>query len=350
MAKNWAQKQYRFLNGAYDNKLLKKLAQYENDRQWQDVFNRLVSKAINQYEWVGDVPDTIDPYFFEEQLLFRGYACWIKISDKIYWSLPCVPTGTQNVYYEHNFYRAVSLGYTKEFKAITKYNKDVFDMISQIDSSMNAEYEGCVCLDNYMRYPMIETIRMYTDKIVDAMRTIDVCAKQLKLSTIIETDEDSKVAMQTAISQIDQNILAVYASSPIASKLRDSKAIPINNVAQTLTTAWNHLTNLWSEFNTAFGINNMNRTEKKERLLVDEVNANNEEIDANDYYRLDQRMRFCENLEAAFGIHVECRIKHAEDMLEDKEGEQGDGRLHDDAEGDNRTPNNAADKSNNSNI
>ena len=334
MGKSWAQKQYSFLHGTYDNKLLKKLAQYENDRQWQDVFNRLVSKAVNQYEWIGDVPETIDPYFFEEQLLFRGFACWIKISDDIYWSLPCVPVGTQNIYYEHNIYRAVSLGFTADFKAITHYNKEVFNLIQQLGQTNSANYEGCVCLDNSQRYPMIETIRIYTDKIVDAMRTIDVLAKQLKLNSIIETDEDSKMAMQTAIAQIDQNVMAIYASSPIATKLRESKVLATGTAPQALVAAWNHLTSLWSEFNTAFGINNMNRTEKRERLLVDEVNANNEEVDLNDYYRLDQRLHFCENLNAAFGINVDCQVKHQ--VQTTKEGLQ-DGRLYNDAKGDSGT-------------
>lgn len=330
MAKNWAQKQYKFLHGTYDNRLLKKLAEYENNRQWQDVFNRLVAKAVNQYEWIGDVPTTIDTYFFEEQLLFRGFACWIKMTDDIYWSLPCVPVGTQNIYYDHNYYRAVSLGFSKEFRAITHYNKDVFDLINQIDSSNNAELEGCVCFDNTQKYPMIETISIYTDKIVDAMRTIDVIAKQLKLGSIIETDEDSKLAIQTAISQIDQNILAIYASPSIATKLKESKALMTGTAPQALIAAWNHLTSLWSEFNTAFGINNMNRTEKRERLLVDEVNANNEEIDLNEQYRLDQRLHFCDNLKAAFGINVGCRLKHE---ITVDEG-QTNGKLYNDDERD----------------
>ena len=333
MAKNWAQNRYKFLSGTYDNKLLKRLAAYENDRQWQDVFNRLVSKAVNQFEWTGEIPNTIDTYFFEEQLLFRAFACWIKVTDDIYWGLPCVPQGTQNIYYEHSYYKAVSLGYHEDFKAITHYNKDVFDKMQQIDNSIKVKTEGCVCFDNTQKYPLIETIYIYTDKIVDAMRTIDIIAKQLKLNTIIETDEDSKLALQTAIAQIDQNILAVYASSPIATKLRESKVLNVGATAQALTAAWNHLTSLWSEFNTAFGINNMNRTEKRERLLVDEVNANNEETDLNDYYRLDQRKHFCENIKAAFGLNIDCKIKHADEV---SNGGESDGTIHGNFERDNR--------------
>ena len=162
------------------------------------------------------------------------------------------------------------------------------------------------------------------------MRAIDTLAKQLKYSSIIETDEDSKVAMQQAIKDIDQNIIAIFASSAISTRLRESKAIPTNNAAAALTTAWNDLTSTWSEFNTALGINNMNRTEKRERLLVDEVNSNNQETKANGFYRLDQRLHFCENMKAAFGLDITCVERHP---IEELESEDGNGTVHNDFTG-----------------
>lgn len=329
MGKSWAQKQYRSLSGAYDHKLLKKLAQYENDRQWQDVFNRLVSLVVNIYKWNG-LPETIDEYFFEEQLLFRGIAGVIKMSDEIYLGLPVTGCGQMNIYYEHSTYRAISLGFSEEFNAITKYNKNIFDYIKAAGGTDKAKYDGCICKDNYQVYPLIETIRIYTDKIVDKMRTIDVLSKQLKLSTIIETDEDSKVAIQQAIKDIDTNVLAVFSSSSLTTKLRESKSLPTNTAASALTTAWNDLTSTWSEFNTAFGINNMNRSEKRERLLVDEVNSNNQETKANGFYRLDQRLHFCENMKAAFGLDITCEERHPNVTAEET---AVNGRIHDDATG-----------------
>lgn len=331
MAKSWLQNRYKFLNGSYDHRLLKKLAQFENDRQWQDVFNRLVSNVVNQYKWEGDIPNTIDLYFFEEQLLFRGMACWIKVSNDIFWGLPCIPTGAQNIYYDHNVYRAISLGFREDFRAITHYNKDAFDIIQQFGAEQSAKYDGCVCFDNYQHYPMIETVCIYTDKIVDTMRTLDVLGKQLKYSSIIETDEDSKLAMQTALRDIDQNLIAIVATNAITTKLRESKQINLGTAPNALISAWNHLTSLWSEFNTAFGINNMNRTEKRERLLVDEVNANNQEIQMNAQYRLDQRLHFCENLKSAFGIDVTCSERHPANISNSEE--LADGRIHGNFEG-----------------
>ena len=261
------------------------------------------------------------------------------MTDDIYLGLPVTGCGQMNIYYEHSTYRAVSLGFSEEFNAITKYNKDIFSMIQAAGGQSRAKYDGCVCKDNYQGYPLIETIRIYTDKIVDKMRTIDVLSKQLKLSSIIETDEDSKIAMQQAIKDIDTNVLAIFASSSITTRLRESKAIPTNNAAASLTVAWNDLTSTWSEFNTAFGINNMNRTEKKERLLVDEVNSNNQETQANGFYRLDQRLHFCENMKAAFGLDIKCEERHPHEV----KGEDNNGRVYDNIAGSNGDNTNSAD-------
>ena len=73
----------------------------------------------------------------------------------------------------------------------------------------------------------------------------------------------------------------------------------------------------------------MNRTEKRERLLVDEVNSNNQETKANGFYRLDQRLHFCENMKAAFGLDITCVERHPAES----ESEDGNGTVHNDFTG-----------------
>lgn len=334
MSKSWAQKRYPFLNGTYNSKQLRKYAEYENNRQWQDVFNRLVSLAINIFEWGGDFPETCDQYFFEETLLFNASACIVD-SSKVgtFISLPCIPAGAMNMYYEHNHYRAYSLGYSEPFNAITHYNKDIFNKILRNGDTSKLPLNGCVCFDNPQKYPMIETIEIYTNKIVDAMRTIDVLTKRLKVPAIIDTDEDSALAIKTALTDIDNNVLAVFSGSNLASKLAASNSIDTGNSAQAIEAAWNNLNNLWSGIFTALGINNLNTADKRERLLVDEVNSNNDSIDLNVQYRLDQRLHFCENMKAAFGVNITCKIKHENTLLKPStvtENRGSNGGIYDD--------------------
>ena len=267
----WYDKIYPFANDIIgkDTRTMKRLAQAENNRQWQDVFNRLVSLAVNLFEWEG-LPETCDQYFFETCLLWAGRACVIYDNERnAYFSLNCVPASNVNFYYENAYYRAISVGYSQPFKAVTHYNKNVD--IQALDTKLT-EQLGVVCYDNIQQYPMIETLCIYTDKIVDAMRTMDVIAKQLKIPAIITTDEQSKTSVQEAIRNIDTNLIAIMAKRDLAKQLVDSKSLPTGAQGTNLEIMWKHLHNLWSEALTALGINNMSSSDKKERLITDEVN------------------------------------------------------------------------------
>lgn len=310
----WLRQYYPFMcgkNSARNSKELRKYAEYENNRQWQDVFNRLVSIVTNIYEWDG-LPDTCDQYFLETILLWQAQACIIYDKEKGgYLSLPSTPASKMNVYYQNTYWRAYSLGYSQKFLALTKWNKDIYKKATPFIDETETLPIGCVCSDNIMSYPLIETVQIYTDKLVDVLRAIDVKVKQLKLGFIIETDEESKTAIQQAIRDVDNNVLAVYARRDIAKVMKESKSINTGSTPMELETLWKAYDNIMSAFLTAFGINNLNTADKKERLLTDEVNSNNEQIALNAAYRLDQRLHFCENLNSVFGTNVTCRIRHS---------------------------------------
>lgn len=314
---------YAFTKSSKDSREMRRYAQYENERQWQDVFNRLFSICVNIFEWEG-LPETCDQYFFESILLWRGYACIVNDEEKGgFLTLPCTPASQMNFYYDNSFYRAYTLGYSKKFMALTHWNKDI---LKQITPAYEADTitKGVVCFDNTQKYALSETVRLYTDKIVDAMRSIDVASRQLKFPAIIETDEDTKKSIQEAVKSIDMNTLAVYANRNLTAKLRESKAIPTGSQPAILDALWNHYNNTYSAFLTAFGINNLNTSDKKERLLTGEIDSNNEQIALNAAYRLDQRLHFCENFNAVFGTNISCKIRHQyeENTMDEKDAKQ----------------------------
>lgn len=306
----WLYKQYPYCGVPKNSREAKRLAQYQNDFVWQNLFNRTVSIAVNQFEWVG-MPETCDTYFFEKLLLFNTKACVIFDPDfNAYLSLPCTEASPTNLYYESGFYKAFSRGYEKRFMALTHYNKDLFDKMLLESTEISSTIKGVVCEDNQIGFSMLDTIILYVDRIMDAMRTIDVVAKQLKLAALIETDEDSKLAVKTAIDYIDSNVLAVFASGKVTKAVKESKSIPTGVNPSTIEAAWNHLHNLQSELLTAFGTNNLNTGDKRERLITSEVESNNDYIQLNAAYRLDSRLHFCENFNSVFGTNISCKIRH----------------------------------------
>lgn len=300
----WINRTLPFLQGRRtDSKSLRKYAQWENERLWQDIYTRYFNVMVNLFRWEG-LPSTIDPTFLESLLLFDAEACIVFDPDfNSYLGLPTTVAGNLNIYYQASFYRAYSLNYSKTFLALTKFNKDIIgDMVSLAGGQITDTYMiGCVCRDNPQAYRMTDTLEIYTTKMVNAMRAIDVVQSQAKLPVIIETDEDTKIAVQQAIKDIDSNVLAVYASKDLAKKLKETKNFPTQFNPAVLDILWAHKNNLESEMLTAFGLNNLNTNDKKERLLTDEIKSNNQAIAMQLDSRLATRELFCENLQAAFG-------------------------------------------------
>lgn len=318
---------------ATDRRSLKRFAQYENHRQWIDVFNRLVAIVLNQFKWEG-LPPTCDPYFFEQSLLFRGDACIIEDAPDRMLSIACVPMSGMSIYYTHPQYRAISLHYNEPFMAVDEHNKDMYSWMTELSGADgSAPKRGVVCKDNLMGYSLIQTIEIYTDKLVDAQRTIDVIAKLLKIPSLIETDPESKLAIQTAIGDINENVIALYASKDLIKKIRETKSIPIGVNPSMLTAAWDHYNNTLSAFYTAVGINNLNTADKKERLLTDEVNSNNDAIQQNLGYRLEMRKQFCRDMKAVFGLDVDCNLRYTDTETLASKGGVRDGGNHDDLTG-----------------
>lgn len=321
----WVTNIYPFARDMVGNnsRTLHRLAMFENNRQWQDVFNRLVALATNLYEWK-NLPESCDAYFLEQTLLWTGRCCIIDDPDlHVKLSLRCTPASGMNFYYENVFYRAVSVGYSKPFRAITHYNKGL-DLTPLGADFTLSETKGVVIFDNTQGYPLIETLMMYTDKIVDAMRTLDVLLKQLKIPAIITTDESTKTSVQAAIDNIDRNLIAIMVKPSLKNALNEAKSLPTGVQGTNLELVWKHLHNLWSEALTAIGINNMNSQDKKERLIVDEVNSNNDFVKQNSNYRLDSRKHGCENYKAAFGEEIDVVVRHEDEVIQN-------GNIYDDA-------------------
>ena len=83
---------------------------------------------------------------------------------------------------------------------------------------------------------------------------------------------------------------------------------------------WNSLMN---ELLTFLGINN-NNTDKKERLLVDEVNANNEFILVNIEHMYEERKLACELINEKFGLNITVERREVDVYGSIHTGAEGD--------------------------
>lgn len=264
---------------------IKKDARWKNNREFNNWFSYFANLYMNSFEWV-NMPPSINTRFLEETLFWDGKILFFNDKDYGYMALPCSGEGMQNPYWEYTKYRASSNQYNEVFNA-----------------------EECVLIrENQLMYPVLFMIETLTAKICDASRTIDVYAKSMKRPWLVTCSEDEKCTHKTLIDAVEDNELAIIgAKGRIGGE--SMKVYGNSQDGNGLMSLWRHKHELLNEIMTYFGINNSN-TDKRERLLTNEVDSNLQLIKLNIDTKLDWRKIACDEINKKFGLNVTIKIKH----------------------------------------
>lgn len=276
----------------YNTLSKKKVALYENDIEFQNMFYNLLNILMYSFSIEG-LPDSCNERFFKLNLIFNGYAALIKDPDLGYLSLgvrPTVNSNQLNIYGEFPDVMAFGWnGFNKQYKNYM-YGTD------------NSDAEAVICRDNDLMYPMVNIIWMYAKRLTDTMRTLDVTARKLKTPYFITCDEAQKSSIKKILDDVDFNqdsIIANRSTMPNEFNVLQTGVQP-----ESVRVLWEHYSNLESEIRTFLGINSAANLDKKERLVVDEAEANDILTDINIQYRLKNYQQFCDTVNNLWGLNI----------------------------------------------
>ena len=315
---------YQFLFGNLPLKNLneRKLAKYETDREFVNTFNRLFNAALNTFRWEG-LPATCNERFLEISLMLYGNAL-IADRDGAFVNLACASGGEINIYGEPLTAYGYGLnGWNEKYNLYIDGMEESRVVLDGVARDGSENYNAVMCRDNKVSYPYVNYVFMAAQRLTRAMRTMDVVCQNLKQPVIITCEESMVKTVRETLNQRGDNVNAIISSGklPIDSfKVWDTKANP-----DTLKVMWEHYDSLDAHVKELFGVNNNAQIDKKERLLVDEVNANNEATEQSVEHRLAERQLFCERVNRAFGLNLSVSLNvsrpHGEDEAEEMEVE-----------------------------
>lgn len=288
----WLNNWFPMFSGKADSK---KLAKYENNLEWQNTFVRLVNTCLDQFEWTG-LPDSCNSRFIEQALLFEGKFALVNDPDYGFLSLRATPNNVYNIYGE--FDRVHVYGYNG-------YSRD-FDL--WVDGGDNKNSKAVLCRDNDCGYPYYLYIIMATDRMSQAMRSIDVASYQLKHPYFIQCEESQKLSIERILSDVGNNKPAIITTKAVSPD--DFKVVQTGANPAVLQQMWDNYYKHENNVKQILGINNNSMPDKSERLLVDEVNANDEQTAINIDIRLKERQHFCEIANKLFGLNISVDVKH----------------------------------------
>lgn len=241
--------------------------------------------AMDQHEWKG-LPETIEERFIERGLYYDGQMFAYNHKQLGPLCLPCMGLGTPNVYGEFMRYRVIGFNFTDE--------------VSRED--------GVLIENNKLRMPTSDIVDYFTEQLYNVKRARDVNLQQLKFQFAFAISDKNELTLKKILEKVDDN-------DPLI--ITDKNAINLDEVVKVFNTGVKPMLaeltdtyhDIMNEALTYLGINNAN-TDKRERLITDEANANNQFIECCSELFLQSRQKACEeiNKKLGWGVSVQLRV------------------------------------------
>lgn len=248
-----------------------------NDLTFQVLYDKYRLVCMNEYKWDG-LPDGILERHVERQLFKHGKAIFYEKADHGFMCLECQDGGPVNVYGDPIYYNAFG-----------------FNLMDRVNS------EDCVIIENNMlRIPTEQFILFYVNKLTEAERTMDVNVKANKSPVVVLCDDKDVLSFKTIFNKVDGNVPAIFADRALnidGIQALDLKAKFLGNELM------DYKHSVESELLTFLGINNP-AVDKKERLITDEANSNNQLIESFFELQLEARRRACDEINEKYGLQV----------------------------------------------
>lgn len=259
-----------------------------NDMTFNDYLDRFKKVALSIFEWV-NLPKGMDSRFLEKSLYYDGKATLLKDRNYGYINTRCCSNGYVNIYNLPSELHCYSFTYSEDRKLYTG-----------LPSPEATEYDECILvMNNWDMIPTSATMELFAYRLYEAECTAFTNIKAQKTPITCIADEKNRMSIENAISQYDGN-------KPFI--IFDKGQMLLNTFKVLKTEApfiadkiMDYKKEIWNEALTFLGINNI-MIDKKERLVADEANSNNELINLNLQSMLAPRIEACKQFNEKFGL------------------------------------------------
>lgn len=256
----------------------------------------LTELAINRFKWEG-LPKSIDHRFLELELFRHALAVfYFDAQYDRHFAVAAAPMGALNVYENPVQFRTYG----------TRYNAKTLS--------------GAECVPiwaNMLRTPDIDIVEVYAEQLTELTVTIQANSKLLRKAKIIYATENTRLSYANVARQIDEGVEVLYGQedglNPSNIQVLDLGGDPVGVLNLMIAKS-----KLWNECMTMLGINNANQ-DKKERLVADEVAANDDQVFATRGIALNSRKYAAEQINERFRMKDGSRLNITVDFNTENE-------------------------------
>lgn len=260
----------------------------DRKRLYEVMFTRVISElAINRFKW--EMPKEIDTRFVETWLMRQGLVVFFKDNDfDKYFALRGAASGKWNMY----------------------DNPIAFTVTGSSMLSKSLSAKDCVPIwCNALRVPEWDFIMLYATKMAELEITIETNIKGMRTPVLFAVGDNERLSFANLWRQMQEGEPAIFGTETLLGQDDLEKKIKKFDIGVDKDQVLNLQivkSKMWNELMTLLGIDNANQ-DKRERLVADEVSANNQQMSAIRNASLNARNLACDLINDKFGLDVSVK-------------------------------------------
>lgn len=260
-------------------------AQILNASTYNDYLARMRKIALSMFEWQ-NLPATMNSRYLELCLYYKGQAALLYDDDYGFINTQAADSGYINIY-----------GLPTRINCFSyEYNQMRELYVPNVNSAKNQE---CILvMNNYERIPTAATISLFANRMSEAQRTADINVQAQRTPVLILGDKPQELTLRNLYAQYDGNSPVIFGNQNQLTT--DSMQVLKTDAPFVAKDLMEYKMQIWNEFLTFLGVNNL--AEKRERLISNEVDSNNELVNLNLQSYLAPRKQACNEFNAKFGL------------------------------------------------
>lgn len=280
------------------------LKKSENGRDYITFyfFNQIMNLFINRFKWEG-LPPEIEPFYIERVLFFYGLGSFIY--DDVVNMFAFTKVNLSGAYDIYNIptdrWAYANNGYLKEY----------------------GKTNSVIVWDSATAYPYCNSAMMYAEEMANVWRTRSINMFAQRTPVALASSDDEKLSYQVLGDEYANYVPIVKISDTL--NLKNLQAISLS-APYVVDKLEDELTVLWSRVLTDLGYES-NPSEKRERLISEEVAGNNGQAEAFRNIGLSLRQRAinaCNNLfgwkaSVSFRSELPTPVNMPQNFVKDKE-------------------------------
>ena len=256
-----------------------------NSETYSDYLGRMKKICLSMFEWK-NLPPSMNARFLEMCLYYIGQAAMLYDENYGYMNTMAADGGYINIY-----------GLPTEVQCYS-YRFNQRRSLFTLTSGEEKDKECILVMNNYERIPTQSTVILFAKRLAEAQRTADVNIQAQRTPILIATDQKQYFTLKKMYEEYDGNTPAIFADKNLIDP-NSLKAIKTEApfIAQNIM---DYKREIWNEFLTTMGISNL--SEKRERMISNEVDSNNELINLNLQALLAPRKEACQLFNEKYGL------------------------------------------------